>query len=77
MNKILGIKHLRTTYYPQFNGMIERWPLEAAYGGPYEVLKRFPKYFVISRLDKKEKISIDCLKAPYPIWKLSRKKDKQ
>lgn len=40
-------------------------PLECPYSGPYEVIKRFDKYFVIKIKNSSSKVSIDRLKAAF------------
>lgn len=39
-----------------------RRPLDPLYSGPYEVLERFDKYFVIRINNREETVSIDRLK---------------
>jgi transposase InsO family protein len=40
-------------------------PLERPYEGPFEVVERFPKYFVVMKNGKKYTVSIDRLKVHY------------
>lgn len=40
-------------------------PLECPYAGPYEVVKRFDKYFIIKMKNSTTKVSVDRLKAAF------------
>lgn len=42
-----------------------RAPLEPAYEGPFEVEKRYSKYFIIKKFQRKDKVSIDRLKPAF------------
>lgn len=42
-----------------------RQPLEPPYEGPFPVVKRKPKYFIIQFHNKQDSVSIDRLKPPY------------
>lgn len=42
-----------------------RTPLQPPYDGPYEVLKRYDKYFLVKIKDRTSKVSIDRLKAAH------------
>ncbi|VDP68475.1 unnamed protein product [Schistosoma curassoni] len=42
-----------------------RRPLESAYEGPFKVLQREPKYYIIDKNGMNDSISIDRLKAAY------------
>ena len=39
-------------------------PLSPAYSGPYAVITRFPKYFILDMGDRQESVSVDRLKPP-------------
>lgn len=48
------------------NDMVQR-PLTPSYSGPYQVISRSPKSFIIKLADRKSNISIDRLKPAYLI----------
>ena len=54
----LGTKHITTTSYHH-----QQQPLELRYKGPFKVVKRRPKYFVVLEKGKERTISIDRVKA--------------
>ncbi|VDO78778.1 unnamed protein product [Schistosoma mattheei] len=42
-----------------------RRPLESAYEGPFKVLQRESKYYIVDKNGTNDSINIDCLKAAY------------
>ncbi|VDP46982.1 unnamed protein product [Schistosoma margrebowiei] len=42
-----------------------RRPFESAYEGPFKVLQRESKYYIVDKNGTNDSISIDCLKASY------------
>lgn len=64
-NKVFVQKDLKTCTHVFVRDDTVRPPLKAPYDGPFEVLSRNDKYFIIKRGNKTDKVSIDRIKAAF------------
>nr|CDS32302.1 gag pol polyprotein [Hymenolepis microstoma] len=62
---ILRDKMAECTVYRKPSIYAVKKPLQPPYDGPYKVLQRNPKYFILDRSGTKDSVSIDRLKPAY------------